>query len=239
MRHLQPFLRNRSCEVLINLMTSHIVRFLDEPDRAESYNDLFGRNEVLDILHQTPTNERTDRAVQEYCLSLTLLCNFKYVSTAVILDSTEERIKYFLIYATNHPQGIRVFKAAEVKAARIQDELRYEAQIRKTSQPDLLFDPAPPKSRLSLKLRDRYLKQARRRILLMLSSKPKLSEISYADVFCLAMAFPLVTPGDLRLWLEDLKPNIVVDFSPRLRARPLEDYRIKIVKPHVIADFLD
>lgn len=73
----------------------------------------------------------------------------------------------------------------------------------------------------------------------MLSSKPKLSEISYADVFCLAMAFPLVTPGDLRLWLEDLKPNIVVDFSPRLRARPLEDYRIKIVKPHVIADFLD
>jgi three-Cys-motif partner protein len=129
MRRLQPFLRNRSCEVLINLMTRHIVRFLDEPDRAESYNNLFGRNEVLDMLRNTslrnaPSYERAQQAVREYGRSLTLLCDFRYVSSAVILEPDEESIRYFLVYATNHPRGVEVFKGAEIKAARIQDAVR-------------------------------------------------------------------------------------------------------------------
>jgi three-Cys-motif partner protein len=37
MDRLQPLLRNRSCEVLITLMTRHIIRFLDQPDREDSY----------------------------------------------------------------------------------------------------------------------------------------------------------------------------------------------------------
>ena len=59
MRRLQPFLRDRSCEVLINLMTRHIIRFLDEPDRAESYDNLFGRKEVLPILRAMKARKRS------------------------------------------------------------------------------------------------------------------------------------------------------------------------------------
>jgi three-Cys-motif partner protein len=40
MEEMQPFLRDRSCEVLINLMTRHIIRFLEEESRSESYNRL-------------------------------------------------------------------------------------------------------------------------------------------------------------------------------------------------------
>src|SRR5256884_3288609 len=38
---------------IINLMTRNIIRFLDEPDLAESYNDLYDRVEVLDTLQKT------------------------------------------------------------------------------------------------------------------------------------------------------------------------------------------
>lgn len=70
MKKLQPFLQGRSCEVLINLMTRHILRFLDEPDRQDSYNNLFARSEVLGILRDSRLrNEssyaRAEEAVRE------------------------------------------------------------------------------------------------------------------------------------------------------------------------------
>jgi|GEM_PF-833314 len=221
MRRLQPFFDNRSCEVLINLMTGHIVRFLNEADRAESYRDLFGRNEVLDILKQTPPEERTEVAVQEYCNSLRLLCRFKFVSAAVILKPSEERISYFLVYATNHPRGVEVFKAAELKAARIQDEVRHEARIRKTRQPTLLFDDAPPSSRLSTNIRMRYADKAKNRVLEMLSSHPIKTTLLYENLLCEAMAFPLVAPRDLVGWLRALEPDVEMRLTGTGRRRPV------------------
>src|SRR5687767_4397812 len=41
MAKIQPLLNHRSCEVLITLMTRHIVRFLNQSDREESYRSLF------------------------------------------------------------------------------------------------------------------------------------------------------------------------------------------------------
>ena len=139
MDKLKPLLRNRSCEVLINLMTSHITRFLDQPDRKESYRKLFGRPGVVEALRSTPSGfDQTESAVNEYSSSLKVLCGFKYVSAAVILAPNEESIKYFLIYGTNHPRGIEVFKAAEKSAARIQDDVRHQAQIESGSQGSIL-----------------------------------------------------------------------------------------------------
>lgn len=112
MKKLQPFLRTRSCEVVINLMTKHIKRFLDEEDRATSYHNLFGRPGVLETLRKAPREEREEIAVKEYCRSLQMLCGFKFVSSAVILEPQEAKARYSLVYATNHPLGIEVFKAA-------------------------------------------------------------------------------------------------------------------------------
>ncbi|HVQ38884.1 MAG TPA: hypothetical protein VMS31_15200, partial [Pyrinomonadaceae bacterium] len=214
----------------------HIIRFLGEPDRADSYHNLFGREEALDVLRNTPPNERIDQAVREYCRSLRLLCNFKYVSEAVILKPNEESILYFLIYATNHPSGVEVFKAAEIKAARIQDDLRREARIRKAGgQLEFSSDDGPPRSRLIWKLQQRYTDIARRKVINVLSTNPSEEGVRYKDLFCEAMAFPLVIPEDLVQWLKALEPHVRIGFelsdkrkNPK-KPSPMHDDRVFVV----------
>lgn len=241
MRRLQPFLQKRGCEVLINLMTRHIIRFLGEPDRADSYHNLFGREEVLDVLQNTPPDERIDQAVREYCRSLRLLCNFKYVSEAVILEPNEESILYFLIYATNHPRGVEVFKAAEIKAARIQDEVRREVRVRKAGgQLEFSSEDGPPRSRLIWALQQRYIDIARRKVINVLSTNTSAEGVPYKELFCEAMAFPLVTPDDLVEWLQANDPNVRISFElseKRKRPKkpsPMHDDRVFVVNPQAL-----
>jgi three-Cys-motif partner protein len=237
MRRLQPFLRNRSCEVLINLMTRHIIRFLDEPDRADSYHKLFGRPGVLEILQNTPREERDERAVREYCRSLKLLCDFDYVSSAVILDPNQEEIKYFLVYATHHPRGVEVFKSAEIKAARIQDNVRQEARVRKTGgQLELPSDDGPSRSRLIWELRQRYTDIARRKVIKFLSDDTSAEGVPYRGLFCEAMAFPLVTPDDLVEWLQKLQPRVRLSWSgSRRKPSPMrDDDSVIVINPQAL-----
>jgi three-Cys-motif partner protein len=238
MDKLQPLLGNRSCEVLINLMTRHINRFLDQTDRENSYQNLFGRQGVVDKLRNTPSDERVDRAVQEYSLSLKLLCKFKYVSSAVILEPNEEAVRYYLVYATNHPRGVEVFKAAENKAAKIQDDVRQESRVRKTGgQLEFPSADGPPKSRLILELLQRYLRNARNTILTVLRANTSARGVAYADLFCEAMSFPLVTPNDLVEWLRALEPNIRIDLGnvpSRRKPKPSEDYRVVVINPKAL-----
>ncbi len=240
MKRLQPFLRGRSCEVLITLMTRHIIRFLEEPDREHSYNNLFGRKEAVEVLkdprlkNEAP-HARAELAVREYGRSLSLLCGFKYVSAAVILEPEQEAIRYFLVYGTNHPRGVEVFKSAETKAARIQDQVRNDAVVQKTRQPSLVFDDAPPSSRISSKLRQFYSEKARSRVVEILATSKAQTRYFYSDLFCEAMAFPLVTPDDLVNWLKNLEPNIRLDFSgstQRRKPSPLQNDKVVVIAPN-------
>lgn len=233
MDQLQPLLDNRSCEVLINLMTRHIIRFLEQADRESSFRKLFGRPGVVEVLRNTPPEQRVERAVQEYSLSLKQLCHFKYVSSAIIMEPDQESVRYHLVYATNHPRGVEVFKGAE-NAAKIQDELRQESRVKKAGgQLEFPSDDGPPKSRLILELLQRYQKKARHNVLQILRSSTA-TGVTYADLFCEAMAFPLVTPNDLVEWLRAWKPNIEIrhNGAPSKRTpKPAEDYRIFSLNP--------
>jgi ATP:corrinoid adenosyltransferase len=167
-----------------------------------------------------------------------MLCNFKYASAAVILKPAEEKIGYFLVYGTKHPRGIEVFKAAELKAAKIQAEVRHETHVRKTGQPTFLFDDAPPSSRLSSDLRNRYLEKAHDRILSILASHPKQTKILYEDVLCEAMAFPLVSPDDVINCLRALEPDVEIQLTGTGRRRkpnPLEEDLVVIVNPAAVS----
>lgn len=234
MQEMKPFLHDRSCEVLINLMTRHIIRFLEEESRAESYNDLFGRAGVLDQLRKTSkeSNERAEQAVREYCRSLSQLCGFRYVSSAVILEPEEESVRYFLVYATNALDGLIVFKQAEIAAANVQDHIRNEARVRKTHQTEFLFGAGSPKSGLAESLRKRYLSRARDKVLKVLKCSTDPQGARYEKLFREAMAFPLVTPSDLETWLVELSPNVEVKFEPsdkrRRKPSPYRDDRILV-----------
>ncbi len=241
MRSLQPFLKDRSCEVLINLMTRHIIRFLDEDDRAESYQNLFGRPGVLERLRNVPkeNNERADQAVREYCRSLAQLCDFKYASSAVILEPNEESIRYFLVYATNDFHGIEVFKQAETAAARTQDDVRHETRVRRTGQREMSFDEGPPKSRLIVELRERYQQRARKKILQTLITCRDPLGSAYQSLFCEAMAFPLVTPEDLENWVCSLVPHVelcLAGSAQRRKPSPAADDRVLVINGEALAE---
>lgn len=241
MQHLASFLNDRSCEVLINLMTRHIIRFLDQPDRAQSYHELFGRNDVLPILQATPNEERADAAVREYCRSLQTLCGFKYVSSAVILEPGKEDKRYFLVYATNHSRGVEVFKAAETKSAKLQDDVRYEAKVQKTGQPELteLFG-GTPKSRVSTGLWKKYCERAKAKVVRRILDAGRLG-VSYSDLFCEAMAFPLVTPADLRGWMTAFGTAVEVRLNgsgKRREPSPAEDDWVILKDPNALKPHL-
>lgn len=166
MAKIRSLLNHRSCEVLITLMTRHIVRFLDQLDRQESYRSLFGREGVIEELRKAPSHARVEQAVNEYSLSLKMLCNFKYVSSALILEPNMEAVRYYLLYGTNHPRGIEVFKMAENKASRIQDDVRQESRIQRTGgQLEFPSDVGPARSRLASTLWQRYLDGARKKVI--------------------------------------------------------------------------
>jgi three-Cys-motif partner protein len=234
MRRMHEFLKGRSGEVLINLMTRHIIRFLDEEDRAESYNNLFGRKEVLASLKSIPreNNERAEHAVREYCRSLKQLCGFKYVSSAVILEPDEESVKYYLVYATNDFHGIDVFKAAERATARIQDEIRYTARHTQTEQIEMFLHGGSQQSRLANRLYSCYRAMARIKVIEMLVENRSMRGVGYTELYCEAMSFPLVGPGDLVACIRGLEPSvrlILAGSGKRKKPSPGEDDRVVIL----------
>ena len=183
---------------------------------------------MLNTLKKTPreNNERTEQAVREYSRSLKVLCGFKFVSSAVILEPDQESVKYYLVYGTNDFHGIEVFKKAERTAVRIQDDVRFGTRLQSAGQTELLLDGASKQSRLIVHLRSRYRSRARDKVIEMLSASRAAQQIAYVDLYCEAMAFPLVTPDDLVSWLRELEPNIKIQLagSPkRKKPSPGED----------------
>lgn len=214
MRKLKPFVSRRPCELLFNLMTSFLTRFVDRQDLAASYQALFFRPGVIDRIRALPkgTGQREELAVDEYCHSLREICEFKYVSQAVIMDAKKEKIRYHLVFATNSLHGIEVFKRAEMEAAEVQDEVRHEQRIKKISQTAFLFDGSPPQSPKVYNLHQHHSKRAREKILHILTSSRE-NTVPYTKLYGEAMAYPLVFPSDLEMWIRELENKGVLEIS--------------------------
>jgi three-Cys-motif partner protein len=202
MGKLRPLLKERSCEVLINLMTRFITRFVNEDDHAGSLTGLFGREDVLPLFAHAEV-DREDLAVREYSRSLKLVCGFRYAASAAILEPQEEAVRYYLVYGTHHPKGIQVFKGAEMRAVKVQDSVR--SQVYSRDQGPDLFAGLVSKSTIVLEKTRRNRIAAKRTVVELLRSKAR---IEYDDLYCEAMAHPFVEPKDLRKWIEDLHPNV-------------------------------
>jgi len=202
-------------------MTSFLTRFVEREDLAPSYRGLFGRADVLERIRSLPkgTGQREEAAVEEYCKSLRELCGFQHVSKAAIMDPSKEKVRYYLVFATNSLHGIEVFKRAESEAAEKQDQVRHETRSKKTSQPGLPFASGPPPSPKTWELRTRYNHQAKEKILALLVNS-KLSKVPYSVLYGEAMTFPMVTPDDLLRWLEELKPHIDIRMEGKHRRKP-------------------
>jgi len=219
---LKTFVGSRSCELLFNVMTSFLTRFVDRDGMEQSYHSFFGRSGVVGRIRRLPkgTGEREEAAVDEYCQSLREICHFKYVSQAVILDAAKERIRYYFVFATNSLHGIQVFKDAEAQAAEAQDELRHETRLKKQAQFGLPFGGPAPKSSKALSLQKRYLSRSREKIVSAIRNSRSAS-ISYDELYGEAMSFPLVTESDLHEMLLSLDPDVRLNLNGRRRKKPM------------------
>src|SRR5258705_4186482 len=206
MKELKLFVQRRPCELLFNLMTSFLTRFVDRRDLTPTYDALYGRQGVVERIRSLPkgTGKREELAVEEYCKSLRDICKFKYVSQAIIMHPQRESVLYYLVFATNSLHGIEVFKSAEKEASDIQNDGRFETHLKKTGRPLLpgLFDAAVPKSRLALTLTNHYSGIAQQKVVKILLANSSATGIKYEELFSAAMSFPLVFSDDLVNWLE-------------------------------------
>jgi three-Cys-motif partner protein len=220
MGKLKPFVSSRPCELLFNLMTSFLTRFIDRIDLVPSYDALYGRTGVLDKIRALPkgTGQREETAVEEYCRSLRDICDFLYVSQAIVMDPKKEKVRYHLVFATNSLHGIEVFKSAEEEAAETQDEVRHESRIQKEGL-FLPFGDSTPKSPKVLNLHQRYINRMREKIIEVLSAKQR-SNFAYEELYAQAMAFPLVTANDLERLLRAFEPAVEIKLAGVRRKKP-------------------
>jgi three-Cys-motif partner protein len=110
-RKLKPLMQIRPSEILVNLMSSFIVRFLH--DERTDMEEILG-SDYRD-LRNLPHEEQEDEVVRRYCDLVRRQGEFKYVCALPVMRRDQDAIHFFLIYGTRHEKGVEVFKQVERK----------------------------------------------------------------------------------------------------------------------------
>jgi three-Cys-motif partner protein len=209
---LIPLLQATPGEVLINFMTSHIRRFLE--DEGKNFGALLGQ-QALDEMRGLSGQDRDDAAAFAYANQIGRAGNFPYVCTTVVVNPQLNRTHFHLIYATRHHKGVQVFKDAERHASGVMALARADAQQRhridRTQQPELFTveQHGAGDDQYLLSLRNRYLQRAHQLVeqqLILHRRRP----VPYEEAWKIACRFPLVWETDLRKWIREWRGNINV-----------------------------
>jgi hypothetical protein len=130
---------------------------------------------------------------------------YRYTCTSVVLNPTEKRTHYHLIYGTRNIAGVNKFKEAEKRCFPLMQTARLGARRRQTGadeQPYLSSDFEPTEDQYCLELKQHYAHSALAAIQAQRRSKPLAEE----DVWEIASRFPLVWKSDVQQWLNTNKP---------------------------------
>lgn len=225
---IAPLLRLNPGEVLINFMTGDIRRFLESPQlpTRDSFKRLYNSAEIIDKIQGLQGQDREDVAVAEYRKQVAQTGHFNYTAAAMIMHPLFDRSRFHLIYATRNEKGIEVFKEAEKKAMEQQERERASAQFKrreaKTRQLSFLsaeesYDPSFYES-----LRDRYIGQAKERVLNVLQAAGR---VPYDDVWAAALELPLVWESDLKDWIADWEGKKLLSIAGKKKARQKVPHR--------------
>ena len=124
---IKSLLMTHPGEVLINLMTSHLHRFV----KTQNQSELFGSAEYVERLRGLSGQDLDDEIVAIYSEKLRTVGCYEYVCAAVILRSNIDVPHYRLIYGTRHQLGLTKFKEAEKRAMNLMEPARSQAKLRK------------------------------------------------------------------------------------------------------------
>jgi len=129
MNKMQPILKRRASEVLINFMFDFINRFIDpeKTDLEQSFNQLFGDDSWKRVIEPGMAGEERETAIiNHYCACLKKSGDFKHVTPTRVFYPEQERTYFYLILGTHDTEGIRVFRKVEEQFALEQENVRNE-----------------------------------------------------------------------------------------------------------------
>lgn len=221
---IAPLIRRAPCEVLVNFMTGHILRFIEDERGGvkASFRRLFGDNSFEEKIEGLEGQAREDAIVTAYADRLAFVGGYPYVSTALILNPTKDRTHYHLIYATRDIKGIEVFKDAERQGIKLAESNRAEAKRREressSGQLELLGGQVLPEREHLARLQEHFEALAA----VMLAAKGnEAPECDYDDLFAAALRFPMVQKKFLDKWLSQRAEFIGLGSSrkPQIRQK--------------------
>ncbi|MFZ0464377.1 MAG: three-Cys-motif partner protein TcmP [Candidatus Acidiferrales bacterium] len=207
---IRPILALKPGEVLINLMTSFILRFLDVPGKG--FERLFGDD--LPRLISLSGEDQEDELVSSYANRVRAAGGFNYICTLPVMKSNKDAFQFHMIYGTRHPEGVEVFKGTEKHVIPFMHNRRAQAQERRrlsqTGQPGLFAPETLYKETRFTRYRNRNLNVAKLELQEKLQASGKLS---YDDAWATAMQHATVMEADLREWLEEWTADGLLDIT--------------------------
>ncbi len=210
LQKITPLLKLRG-EVLINFMSDHINRFIDDPrpNIAQQFDDLFGGAwfDNWKVLHDAGMT-REAAAIKVYTERLKKAENYAHVTSTRILKPKSDRTYFYLIYATRHRKGIEEFRNIEEKAVDVQESVRndakYQAAVLRTDQPGL-FGSAIADGAVATYEDERKIQLARAYTKLLELLRSRSGGLSFGELIGPVMETPLTWKSDLNGWMKELK----------------------------------
>jgi three-Cys-motif partner protein len=123
---IRPLLQLNPGEVLINLMSPFISRFIK--DNKTDFSDLLGAD--FPSLRELSGAELESAIVEKYCELVKREGRFDYVCSLPVMNPDMDTFNFHLIYATRHRKGIEVFKDVEKRTEKKTHIIRAELQQR-------------------------------------------------------------------------------------------------------------
>lgn len=209
---ISPLLKIRPGEVVINLMSSFVTRFVS--DGATDLSDLLG--EEFPELRSFSGTELEFAVVRKYCDLIKREGGFSYVCALPVMKPDSDAFNFYLIYATRHPKGVEVFKNVEKRTEEQTHVVRADVQLRqrqeKTGNFELFAPPVLYRERKYQQLAQDNRVRAKTRVWELIT---KSGHVSYDDCWAEALQFPAVYQTDLREWMNEWERSGLLSVSGR------------------------
>jgi len=193
-----PLLRLNPGEVLINLMSSFIGRFIK--DNTTDFSDLLGAD--FPALRALSGEELESAIVEKYCEMVKREGRFNYVCSLPVMNPDMDSFSFHLIYATRHIKGVKVFKDVENQTEKKTHSIRAELQQRSRQSKSGNFELFPPnvqyRENCYRRLERTNKERARETVRALIESSPV---VSYDACWNEALQFSAVYEKDLREWV--------------------------------------
>ena len=207
---INPILKLEPSEVLINLMTSWVTRFLS--DESKHFERLLGPD--LPRLRLLQGQEQEEELVRCYAAKVARAGNFNYTCTLPVMKADQDAFHFYMIYATRHPRGVEVFKETERFVIPFMHETRANAQERRrlaqSGQLSFLSAEAHYREHRFTEFQLRNLAMAKNQLLAMLQNA---DQVPYDEAWYTVMQHSAVTDRDLKDWLADWKSSGSLTFG--------------------------